>query len=214
MEIQSTTDWLSSLPSLQTIQHAVFVSKHAIAFFFETLKQNHLHWPASILITVLGQGSAQTLKKYGLQAHFVPIIPDSEHVLLMPHLQSLQNQSILLIKGESGRDLLETRLQERGAKVHNTVVYTRALPQIKSSTLTTIWQNDAVDIILFTSQQAMINLFTLLGSEAHSWIQHKPCLVISPRLAEAAEKLGICTIITSHYEQLLNALEGFKHDSR
>lgn len=205
---------MNTLPALETFQHAVFVSKHAIDFFFEALCQNKMIWPSSTLITVLGQGSAQTLKKYGLQASFVPTIADSEHVLRMPHLQSLRNQAILLVQGEGGRALLENTLQQRGANVHNTVIYRRHLPKIPSPTLKAIWQNDAVDIILFTSQQAMENLFTLLGNQAHPWIRQKPCLVISPRLAKAAEKLGICTIITSHYDQLLNALEGFKHDSR
>lgn len=214
VSIQPTTNWLNTLPNLTTVHQAVFVSKPAIHYFFLGLDQNHLLWPKDLPITVLGQGSAQALMAFGLSADYIPITSDSEHLLQMPHLQILHNQSILMIKGQGGRTLLTDTLTKRGAMVHAVDVYTRQLPEKNPIAITSVWQNDEVDIILFTSQQAMEHLFVLLGPAAHAWIRQKPCVVISPRLAQAAKNLGIQSIITTRYEDLLKTLEGFNHDSK
>lgn len=214
IQIISEPNFLKNMPKLDNIQHIIFVSKHAISFFFETLNQEHIVFPKHLLISVLGHGSAKTLLKYHPQRAIIPSISDSEHLLDMAHFQSVTHQNILIVHGEGGRDLLEKTLKNRGANIHKICVYQRNIPVHNPAYLKTIWQNDSVDIILFTSQQAMENLFTLLGPKAHRWIRQKPCVVISPRLANAAAILGIKMVITSPYEQLLNVLEGFKHGPR
>lgn len=214
LSIQPTTEWLETLPGLNSIQQALFVSKPAIYYFFSQLSQAHIAWPSLLPITVLGQGSAEALADFGFTAQHIPSLADSEHVLRMAHLQHIQNQSILIVKGQGGRPLIEDTLTQRGAQVYPVVVYQRQLPEKNPLAINAVWQNDAVDIILFTSQQAMEQLFMLMGDAAHRWIQAKPCVVISQRLAKAATELGIKTIITCRYEQLLQTLEGFAHDTR
>ncbi len=214
IQIRPTNNWIGTLPNLNTIQHAIFVSKTAIHHFFLSLHQQQIPWPNDLPITVLGQGSAEALSAFDLSAKYIPMNSDSEHLLNMSHLQSLRKQSILIVKGQGGRTLLADTLIKRGAVVHTVDVYTRQLPETILSTNASVWQNDEVDIILFTSQQAMEQLFVLLGSDAHAWIREKPCVVISPRLAQAAAQLGIKKIITTRYEVLLKTLEGFDHDPR
>ena len=63
---------------------------------------------------------------------------------------------------------------------------------------------------MFTSQEAMQNLFVLLGEEAHAWLQQKPCVVISSRLAQAALTLGIKNSIVCKPDTLLDALHQYQ----
>ena len=199
-------DWLSQMPELATISQAVFISANAVDYYYSALKQAHISWPANIVVTAVGHATAAALSRQGVNVDFVPSIADSEHLLALDSLQKIQHQNILLIKGLDGRPLIAETLQSRGACLIPLAVYRRGLPDIKQEYINSIWQDDAVDIILFTSQQAMHNLFTLFSEEGRSWLRSKPCLVISTRLAEASASLGIQTIITCQHDKILDAL--------
>lgn len=174
-------------------------------------------WPASIQITTVGHATAAALSTWGLRAHHTPSIADSEHLLKLDILQKIKNQSILLIQGQGGRPLIADTLRLRGAHLISLAVYRRELPALKQEYIDSIWQDDAVDIILFTSQESMQNLFTLFADAGRAWIQNKPCLVISERLAEAASILGIQTIISCRHDDIASALfeykKGLTHDN-
>jgi len=200
-------DWLKTLPDLSDVDHAVFVSANAIKYYFLAAKQ--LVWPSSITVTAIGQASADELTTRGIPIHHTPIDADSEHLLRLDHLQQIQNQTVMLIKGEKGRPLIEKTLRSRGADVIPVAVYRRELPKTNSLQTNLLWHDNAVDIILFTSQQSMYNLFTLFGEKARDWLCSKPCLVISERLAESASQLGMQTIIVCRHHSLLNTLEQY-----
>ena len=216
--IEPTGDnWLRYLPDLSKIHQAIFISSNAVDHFCMGLQQQQLTWSNSIKTTSIGKASAAALEKWNIRVDNVPLIADSEHLVQVHSLQEVQNQTIVLVKGEAGRMEIENTLVARGAKVIPLVVYRRVLPQAEQKHIESLWHDDLVDIILFTSQQAMNNIFTLFGQDAHSWLCSKPCLVISERLAEEAAKLGLQTIIISQYDTILHTLEhynqGQTHDN-
>jgi uroporphyrinogen-III synthase len=49
----------------------------------------------------------------------------------------------------------------------------------------------------------------LFGEDAQTWLRHKPCLVISERLAKEASLLGIQTVMIAKPEAILNTLHQF-----
>lgn len=200
--------WLGSLPDLQQVKQAIFISVNAAEFAFKQFHQAKLLWPDSIQVIAVGQATASVLTKYGLQANF-PEIADSEHLLTMEILQSLKNKLILLFKGEGGRTLIAETLIARGANLVVLEVYRRLQPSLNTQELCSLWQNDAVDIILFTSQQAMQNIFAMFGEVARSWLCTKPCLVISERLAKEAAQLGMQTILVSAPDRIIATLNQF-----
>ncbi len=219
LTITSTTlDWLNNMPELTTVNQAIFISANAVDYYFSALKQANIHWPASINVIAVGNATAAALSKQGIQVHHIPFIADSEHLLELDILQNIQHQNILLIKGLGGRPMIAEVLQSRGACLISLAVYYRSLPDIKQEYINSVWQDDSVDIILFTSQQAMNNLFTLFSEEGRSWLRSKPCLVISARLAESASLLGIKTIIISQHDKILDALrhynQGVMYDNK
>lgn len=211
LEIQSTPQcWLQKLPDLIKVQQAIFISANAVHYFFNALKQHNIPWPHSIPITAIGKASALAIADWQCNAISVPEFADSKHLLQLPALQKIKMQTILLVKGEEGKTEIATTLLQRGANLVSLDVYRRVLPYIAAKTIDSLWHDIQVDIILFTSQQAMQNLFTLVGNNLHAKIRHTPCLVISERLAKAASELGIQTIIISPYDTILSTLEQYK----
>lgn len=201
--------WFAKLPDLTKVNKAIFISANAVNYFFTILKQEKYQWPSTIKLIAVGEATAAALQKQGVRADFIPTRADSETLLNLPTLQKPKDELILLIKGEQGRNLIAETLKARGAQLHSCEVYKRILPKTDPQQLDSLWQNETVDIILFTSQQAMHNLFILFGKKARAWLCSTPCLVISKRLAEEAALLGIQTIIVAEPKMILIRLHQF-----
>ena len=200
----SNSAWLNTMPCLNAIKQAIFTSVNAVDYYFAALNQHHIPWPSSIHITAVGSATAKAIAKQGLSASYSSIA-DSEH--LLEHLQhQIKNEPILLIKGEGGRALIAETLIAQGARLYELAVYYRAPPVMKEKDILFIWQNRAVDIILFTSHEAMHNVFRLFGKHAHRWLMQTPCIVISERLAKIAREWGIKTVIISPHDAVINTL--------
>jgi uroporphyrinogen-III synthase len=201
------TDWLFTLPDLSTIDQAIFISANAAHHSIPKIIQQNINWPTSIQVIAIGKGTAQAINQYGLTVHLIPEQSNSEQLLAQTELQMITNQKILLFKGHGGRTLIADTLFKRGAKLTSLDVYQRVPPQLDHKYLRSLWRDDAVDIILWTSEQAMQTLFALFGKPAQTWLRQKPCLVLSERLKVAASSLGIETIIISQPEEIVTTLE-------
>lgn len=207
IEIKATNStWIHTLPNLNDVNQAIFVSANAVCHCFFQLKLNNIHWPTQIKVIAIGHGTAKALHELSISVNDIPDAPDSEHLLSLNTLQQLKNQTVLLFKGEGGRELIEEGLLQRGAEVITLNVYKRVLPQIRHQFINSLWRDDLVDIILLTSEQSIHNLFKMFGKEAHQWLQEKPCLVISQRLGKSASLSGMKKIIISHPDWMMNTL--------
>jgi uroporphyrinogen-III synthase len=201
--------WLADLPDLNKVAKAIFISANAVNYCFRTLRDEQYYWPSTIEVIAVGDATAAALTSHGIKTDLIPAIADSENLLKLKELQEVNEKIILLVKGDDGRTLIAETLKTRGADLHSCEVYTRQLPKPDPQQLYSLWHNGIVDIILFTSQQAMHNLFVLFGEKARAWLCRTPCLVISKRLAEEAALLGIETIIISNSKTLLTTLHQF-----
>jgi uroporphyrinogen-III synthase len=212
IEIRATNNlWLNLLPDLKKVTTAIFVSANAVHFCFTELLKNQISWPSSINVIAIGNASARALEQFHIQVNAIPPLPDSEHLLALPSLQKVENQTILLFKGVGGRLIIEESLTKLKANLIKLMVYQREFPQFDKQWIDSIWRNDLVDIILITSLQSLTNLFkmfTASGTKARAWLLAKPYLVISERLATAAALLGIKNIFISHPENIINTLLG------
>lgn len=208
----TSSDWLKNLPHpLDTVNHAIFISANAVAHFYSTLEQQQLAWPTTIETIAIGNATAEALTKWGIHVQHIPPIANSEHLLQLNVFQQIKNKIILLIKGIGGREQIQHTLQARNAQIIALDVYQRVLPIIPQKDIDSLWHDNKVDIILFTSQQAVHNIFSLFGDAARSWLCNKPCIVISERIAKAAFIAGMRTIIVSPYDKILNALEHYNN---
>ncbi|MGL5742523.1 MAG: uroporphyrinogen-III synthase [Legionella sp.] len=207
LDIKAThVRWIRSLPDLNQVKYAIFISANAVHYCFTQLKQQKIEWPSSIAVIAIGQGSATALQKFDIKVCAIPVESDSEHLLALKTLQDPKGKNVLLFKGEGGRPLIEEQLIKRGAILSVFKVYQRVMPQIDQQLIQSIWQDDLVDIILLTSEQSLHNLFKLFDKRAHDWLCNKTWLTISERLAQVASVLGIRKITVSRQNAIVNAL--------
>jgi uroporphyrinogen-III synthase len=204
--IPAEQNWIKLLPDLNKVDQAVFISANAVHHCFTQLAAHHIIWPAKINVIAIGQGSAKALQEFNIQVSTIPAFPDSEHLLSLNCLHQLKNQTVLLFKGEDGRQLIEEGLRQREANLFILPVYKRVMPKIRHQFMNTLWQDDLVDIILLTSEQSIHNLFKMFGKEAYNWLIHKPVVVISDRLAQTAKSFGMTQIIISHPDWMMKTL--------
>lgn len=210
LQIEATPpDWLEKLSGLPHIDQLIFISANAVRYFFSGLPPTHkariLH-ALSNATTTIGKTTAQELLQIGIPQPMIPGAQDSEHLLALPHLQEVNQQTILLVKGKGGRTLIASTLRQRGALITELEVYHRTCPNIEPKTTHALWKTDGIDIILFTSQEAMVNLFSFFDQKAHAWLRSKPCIVISPRLAKEAKILGMKHVLLSQPGHTIDAL--------
>ena len=209
LDIKPTENtWKNKLPTLLKNFHtAIFTSPNAVHYFFTEISPHT--WPNDTKILAIGQGTTKALIQQGFRTPTCPKQPDSEHLLMLDALQNIKNQDILLIKGQGGRTLINATLTARGACVSILDVYQRVLPQHNKKRTQTLWHEDAVDIILITSETALFHLFALFGEQAHAWLCSKPYLVISERLRKAAYDRGIHTVMVSSYDHIIHQLQSY-----
>lgn len=197
------TSWEKHAPLPQAFDIIIFISVNAVTYYFE--RRSKLSWPASIPTFALGQATAAAL----LTHQIVSLQPEdsrTEGLLSLEPLQKIRGKKILIVKGTDGRTLLQTELINRGAFVETLDVYTRTMPEVEPKLIQQIWRENRIDIILFTSQQSMQHIFTLFGSSAQTWLQSKPSLVISQRLADIARQMGMKKIFITAPNQIQEGL--------
>ena len=198
--------WLSNVPPLSTVDHAIFISANAVNYFFKGLG---MILPKKVEITCIGKACAESLKKWHVNHDHMPLVADSTHLLELSALQKVSGQTLLLIKGDNGRPLIEQTLLMRGAQVIPLAVYRRTLADHQPDFVRSLWQDEKVDMILITSSESLHNLFTLFGEEARPWLCKMPFIVISDRLAEVAHQAGIQHVWVSPYDALISSLQQF-----
>ena len=175
---------------LDDFQWLIFISANAVNF---ALKANDGKIPHSKVrqIAAIGKATANALAIAGVPVDLHPEQPyNSEALLAMPHLQEVQGQKILIVRGEGGREELASTLHHRGADVHYLNVYKRTIPIISNTTIVNLLEQNKLDVITVTSAEILQNLLIMLGEARHRQLFSLPLVVVSDRIKQLATELG------------------------
>jgi len=181
------------LADLGAVDTLIFVSANAVRYAFPLMPDNI---PLDQQIAAVGSATARILEEYGLDPTLVPERMDSEGLLALPQLQSVQGRRILIVRGNGGRETLRETLESRGARVDYVEVYRRQLPKRNPSNLIRNW-DQLVDVVTVTSVQILENLFALLGEQGEQVLQTTPLLTGSERIAEQAQARGCRKVLVA-----------------
>lgn len=127
---------LAALPSYALV---AFVSPNAVDAAFAQLRQSRQPdgWPAGVPIAVVGEGSRAALARHGVNdgnatIHCPPdaASSDSEHLLASLDLSAFAGRRVLIVRGESGRELMADTLRAAGAQVETVAAYRRSVPAL------------------------------------------------------------------------------------
>ena len=145
-------------------------------------------WPGNVCFFAVGASTGRILQNAGL-AVVVPQEARTEGLLALPQLNHVDNQSVIIMKGFGGRELLHDILTNRGAKVAEWEVYKRV--KLDTPVSTQDWRTAQIRCIIATSGEVIQAAFDYFEV---NWLQTLNWIVVSQRTAEIASKLGVTQI--------------------
>lgn len=151
-------------------------------------------------VFAVGQATQDKLAELGIDA-VSPKRQDSEGLLQIKALQAVNGDNVVIVRGDSGRELIFNTLLQRGANVVYAQSYQRVWLQPSAHELTQ-WYEKKVNCIVATSVAILENMLALLltdkklSAENH-WKKSCYWLVASERIAERAKALGLNRVINA-----------------
>lgn len=217
LPLSDTTKLRSTLDDLESYAMVAFVSPNAIDAAFAHVAQ----WPTSIPLAVVGDGSKAALAQHGLTPANATIISpvdrtrtDSQTLLEVLDIEALRGKKVLIVRGETGRELLADALREKGVEVEQLAAYRREAPVLDDERRQTLLRllDTSADWII-TSSEALRYLLQMVreaaGDAGVVKMQQQNLIVPHIRIAETARALGFACITQtgSGDEQLLAAIQ-------
>ncbi len=176
----------------------VFVSVAAVNFAHQAYPLNQ--WiDKDITVIAVGSATQNALAALGLKA-ISPQRHDSEGMLALAALSAEQltnNNKILIVRGDSGRELLSSQLTARGANVRYLESYRRMWSDLSASSIKT-WHSKKLAGVIITSNALLERVVNLIDISDNFWQNTCLWLVASERIKQNAEQLGIKNLINCH----------------
>jgi uroporphyrinogen-III synthase len=201
--LPDTSELKRVLERLSDYEMVAFVSPNAIDAAFEHID----HWPAGLTAAVVGEGSRMALARYGLTPDRAPIVSpvnlqrsDSETLLEVLDLPALAGKKVLVVRAETGRELLADRLRYAGIHVEQVAAYRRCPPQmndVRTSEFMNLLASKSDWVITSSEALRYLKAMTLetAGADAWSTLQMSTLIVPHERIAHTAEELGFQRLI-------------------
>lgn len=206
-----------ALAELERYALIAFVSPNAIDAAFAARPD----WPHHLRLAVVGAGSLAALARHGITSENSTIFSpanhartDSQTLLEVLDLPALQGREVLIVRGETGRELLGDALRAAGAQVRTVAAYRRAAPVFTAE------RRDELNGLLrcqsdwiVTSSEALRFLMQVVAqleeADAVAKMQQQRIVVSHIRIAETAQSLGFQRIVcaASGDDGLLAALQ-------
>ncbi len=176
---------------------AIFVSPTAAVRGHEVVSASR-NWPKGLRVAAVGIETARALEERGFHAVIAPAgEADSEALAELPDLQDLQGLSVVIFRGQGGREWLRTTLEARGARVEYAECYRRERPDADPGRLLARWQSGGIEAVSITSAEGLANFFEMLGPTGRGYLRATPVFVPHPRIALAARKLDVREIVVT-----------------
>lgn len=172
----------------------IFTSPNAVRYGTRVLGMAQQRKP-QLTLGAIGPSTLQALRETGQRVGLSPREGfSSEALLLEPMLHNLEGKTVLIVRGQGGREHLAHVLRERGAEVCFAEVYKRMKPPISQSDIAALearWAGSGIDIVAANSVETLENLYHMLTGEGRSLLQSTPLVTASSRVARQSTALGL-----------------------
>jgi uroporphyrinogen-III synthase len=167
----------------------IFVSVHAVEHGARLIQKT-----ASMRIAAIGKATAAALAALDLAPDIVPLASaTSEGLLEHAELKATSTQSVLIVRGEGGRETLRETFAAHGSTVTTLEVYRRVLPAVTPNdieALETRWADAGIDVVTATSVETYLKLEALLSDRGRALLRKTTLLAPSHRIIDAARANG------------------------
>lgn len=172
---------------------AVFVSPNAVDAFFAQ-RPAGASWPPALRAAAPGPGSADELRGHGVPAVVAPPADapqlDSESLWRALSADPWDGTTVLVVRGDGGREWLADQLRSRGADVKFVQAYARTVPTLDDAqrdTLARALADPTAHTWHFSSSQAIDHLARLAPDAQWSTAR---AIASHPRIASRARAAG------------------------
>ena len=190
----------------------IFVSVAAVEYAHQSYALSY--WQNKRVIAV-GEKTQQALAKQKIVAQ-TPPLQCSEGLLELPLLKEVNNQDIIIVRGDGGRAHLAEQLAIRGATIH----YLESYKKIWRSFTTEMaqqWQKDEINCIVVTSNAILERVLALINNSTSYWKNTCLWIVASNRIKNHAIELGLSHVVNANGandDAIITAIRqyGISHD--
>jgi len=182
---------------LENFDLAIFVSPTAATRGHDLVIARR-PWPEHLRVAAVGSGTASVLAARGFRNVIAPEgEADSEALAALDELRGLGGRSVVIFRGQGGREWLARELEARGARLEYAECYRRARPEADPRGLLARWQSGAVEAASVTSSEGLTNFFAMLGPTGGRYLRATPVFVPHSRIARAARDLDVREVIVT-----------------
>lgn len=174
---------------LDEFSHVIAVSPFAARLLLEAVDTWWPQLPVGIRWYGVGAGTAAVLAAHGLSPRRPAEGWTSEALLALPSLRQLDNEKVLLARGENGRELIRETLEARGARVTTLPLYRRLVPAHAPEVIRDSFETFAPEAIVALSGETVNNLIALCANSGHN-LYDRLLIVPADRVAEQARAAG------------------------
>ncbi len=160
----------------------IFVSANAVRF--------GLGYAGSASVAAVGPATAAAIEAAGRDVDIRPAEGfDSEHLLAEAALEDVGGKTVLIVRGNSGRELIADTLRGRGAIVEYLAVYERRAPAADTGEIERAWQAGDIGAVTVMSVETLLNLVALLPDSSRESLGQT--LLVTPAARVIKEALDL-----------------------
>jgi uroporphyrinogen-III synthase len=206
----------ASLATMPQPDIAIFVSRNAVEHGLELLRD------AGARLAAVGPATAAAIEAMGERVDIRPATGfDSESLLAETALANVAGLSVVIVRGESGRELLGNTLRSRGANVHYLAVYRREQNSLPADEIDAVAGNldrGEIDFVVVLSLETLRNLLAVLPPPAEDLLRKSTLVAPGERVIQGALELvpGIdaWTATGPGADDIVNAMIDQRHSGK
>jgi uroporphyrinogen III methyltransferase/synthase len=189
-----------AIKQLDSYRWLFFTSVNSVDFFFNRLRQlgKNSHALEHLKVVAIGPQTAGRLESEGVHGAFVPAKYQAEGILEELDPSQVRGCRILLPRAAKARQVLPETLGRWGAFVDVVEAYQTVLPQQFKPSLNELFEQNRIDLILFTSSSTVVNFAQLVETQDLAGQLHGVAVgCIGPITAQTAIDHGLSVQIVS-----------------
>jgi len=203
IEIAAPTSWDqldTSIGRLGEYDWIVFTSANGVEFFFRRLVEirgDATEALATNITCAIGPTTARALAGAGAAADVVASDSRAEGALkaIIDYLggaEFVRGLSFLIPRARMARDILPAGLRRLGARVDAVETYQTIKPNVKRESITSLFTENSIDAVTFTSSSTVSNFAELLGlTDLSGLLSNTVVACIGPITAKTAANHGL-----------------------
>ncbi|MGE5615471.1 MAG: uroporphyrinogen-III synthase [Bacillota bacterium] len=188
----------AALALLAQSRLAIFVSANAVEHGLAHARR-HGPWPKRVRVAAIGDATAQALRNSGFRDVISPPERhDSEALLALEPLKSVDGERVVIFRGQGGREALKETLEARGALVTYAECYRRMCPAADAAPLLQAWSRGEVQAVNVLSRETLENFMTLVGAQGEAMATRTTLVVPHEAVGAHPAARRFARMIVSH----------------